>query len=151
MNTKASSQRTWLETITIWPACPVRGQLEWWLDFRTRHTSHLRRTGTVRAEHLLLLHIWMSSVPRDIERRWQMINCEGCVKADSHIPCRSTAVTLPRPCHSPMRIHTHTISFSCRSDAATLPWPWGAAFWAACSWQGRGKAWNVWIKHDRTV
>ena len=59
MNTKANSQRTWLETITTWPAYPVWGQLQWWPDCPTRHTGLLRRTGkeTVRAEHLLLLYI----------------------------------------------------------------------------------------------
>jgi len=85
MNTKANSQRTWLETITTWPAYPVRGQLQWWLDCRTRHTSLLRRTGkgTVRAEHLTpaaVVYFEMSSVPQDIERRWRMMNCEGCVR-----------------------------------------------------------------------
>jgi hypothetical protein len=43
----------------------------------------------------------------------------------------------------PMLIHTY--------HAATLPWPWEAAFRTAYSWHGRGTAWHAWIKHGRTV
>ena len=83
MNTKANSQRTWLETITTWPAYPVRGQLQWWLDCRTRHTGLIRRTGKGTYQGgtpAAIVYFLTSLVPRDIERRWKMMNCKGCVR-----------------------------------------------------------------------